>query len=77
MRGDDCGQSTEDAVANNAAWGVIKGLPQLVDQIDQGVRRGALPAATQSLQVVRAKLGNDAGVVGAAILALHTFKNED
>jgi glucokinase len=57
--------------------GVIEGLPQLVDQIDEGVRRRALPAATQSLQVVRAKLGSDAGVVGAATLALKTFKDKD
>ena len=57
--------------------GVIEGLPQLVDQIDRGVRRRALPAATKSLEVLRAKLGNDAGVVGAATLALHIFKNEE
>jgi len=37
----------------------------------------SLPAATKSLQVLRAKLGSDAGVVGAATLALQTFKNED
>lgn len=55
--------------------GVIEGLPQLVKLIDEGVRRKALRAATQSLQVVQSKLGNDAGVVGAAILALRAFKN--
>ncbi len=57
--------------------GVIEGLPQLVDQIDKGVRKRALPAATNSLQVLRAKLGNDAGVVGAATLAFQTLKNKD
>ncbi len=57
--------------------GVVEGLPQLVDQIDKGVRKRALPAATKSLQVLRAKLGNDAGVVGAATLAFQTFKNKD
>ncbi len=57
--------------------GVLEGLPQLVDQIDKGVRKRALPAATKSLQVLRAKLGNDAGVVGAATLAFQTFKNKD
>ncbi len=57
--------------------GVIEGLPQLVGQIDRGVRKRALPAATKSLQVLRAKLANDAGVVGAATLAFQTFKNED
>ncbi len=57
--------------------GVIEGLPQLVGQIDQGVRKRALPAATKALQVLRAELGNDAGVVGAATLVFQTFKNED
>ncbi len=57
--------------------GVIEGLPQLVDRIDKGVRKRALPAATKSLQVLRAKLGGDAGVVGSATLAFQTFKNED
>lgn len=57
--------------------GVIDGFPQLVEQIDKGVRSRALPAATKSLQVIRSKLGNDAGVVGAAIFALHTFQGEE
>ncbi len=55
--------------------GVIEGLPQLVGQVDQGVRKRALPAALKSLQVLRAKLGSDAGVVGAAALAFQTFKD--
>jgi glucokinase len=57
--------------------GVIEGIPQLVDLIDQGVRGRALPAATKPLQVLRAKLGSDAGVVGAATLALQTFRDEN
>jgi len=57
--------------------GVIEGIPQLADLIEQGVCGRALPAATKPLQVLRAKLGSDAGVVGAATLALRTFKNEN
>jgi glucokinase len=57
--------------------GVIDGIPQLVELIDQGVRGRALPAATKPLQVLRAKLGSDAGVVGAATLALQIFKDEN
>lgn len=53
--------------------GVLEGLPELIDQIDMGVRKRALPAATASLQVLPSKLGNDAGVVGAAALAMKTF----
>ena len=57
--------------------GVIDGLPELVDHIDRGTQKRALPAAAKSLQVLRARLGNDAGVVGAATLALQTFKGGD
>lgn len=49
--------------------GIIEGLPELVKWIDAGIRQGALPAATASLQVVKAELDN-AGVVGAGTFAL-------
>ncbi len=57
--------------------GVIEGLPHLVDAIDRGLRARALPASTEPLKVLRAKLGGDAGVIGAAMLAIDTFKNTD
>jgi glucokinase len=50
--------------------GVMEGLPELLDRIDQGVRQRALAAARDPLQVLPALLHNDAGVVGAAALAL-------
>jgi glucokinase len=53
--------------------GVIKGLPELVERVDTGVRERALAAATASLQIVRAQLNGDAGVVGAAALAMRSF----
>jgi glucokinase len=53
--------------------GVIEGLPELVDRVDEGVRRQALAAATAPLQVVRAQLHNEAGVIGAAALARRSF----
>jgi glucokinase len=56
--------------------GVIEGLPELVQRVDQGVRRLALAAASSPLQVVPAQLHNDAGVVGAAALAIRSFDNE-
>jgi glucokinase len=52
--------------------GVIEGLPELVDRIDQGVRERALETASAPLQVLPAQLKNDAGVVGAAALAMHS-----
>jgi glucokinase len=53
--------------------GVISGLPELVERLDRGVRMRALTAATRSLEVLHAKLGDDAGVVGAAALAMRSF----
>ena len=57
--------------------GVMEGLPHLVGVIDRGVRLKALPASTEPLQVLPAKLGGDAGVIGAATLAIETFKGTD
>ena len=53
--------------------GVMQGLPELLNRIDTGIRRAALTAATEGLQVLPAKLRNDAGVVGAATLAIRSF----
>ena len=50
--------------------GVIEGMPELIDKIDQGVKKYALARATSSLDVVSAMLHNDSGVVGAAAYAL-------
>ncbi len=57
--------------------GVIEGLPDLLDRIDQGVRQKALSAATRSLQVLSAQLKNDAGVIGAAALAIRLFTSRE
>jgi glucokinase len=54
--------------------GVTAGLPQLVERLDQGIRRYALKAAGEAVEVLPAKLGNNAGVVGAATLALQSFE---
>ena len=53
--------------------GVMEGLPELVQRIDQSVRQRALAAAIEPLQILPAQLHNDAGVVGAAALAMQTF----
>ena len=50
--------------------GVIEGLPEWIDRIEKGVRQRALAAALASLQVLPAQLHSDAGVVGAAALAM-------
>ncbi len=50
--------------------GIIEGLPELRDRIDGGIRALALDAAKGPLRVLRAQLHGDAGVVGAAALAM-------
>ncbi len=57
--------------------GVIEGSPELVERIDQGVRQRALSAARQSLQILPAQLKGDAGVIGAAVLAMQRFGSKE
>jgi hypothetical protein len=45
----------------------------LIERLDQGIHRYALKAASADLKVLPAKLGTDAGVVGAAALALRSL----
>jgi glucokinase len=52
--------------------GVIDGLPELVERITEGVRSSALEAAVAPLEIRLAQLGDDAVVVGAASLSLHS-----
>jgi glucokinase len=54
--------------------GVIGGTPDLVRQVDEGVREKALPTAAKVLQILPAQLGDLAGVAGAASLAMTRFK---
>jgi glucokinase len=53
--------------------GVMQGLPELTGRIEAGIRRSALNAATEALEVLAARLKGDAGVVGAATLAIRSF----
>lgn len=46
--------------------GIIEGIPNVIDMIDSGIRKNALKAATQSLQVVKSQLGKEVGVIGSA-----------
>ncbi|KJS28289.1 MAG: ROK family protein [Desulfatitalea sp. BRH_c12] len=56
--------------------GVIEGLPELVGRVENGVRRRALKAATESIQFMPAQLGTSAGMIGAAALVLRTLSTE-
>jgi glucokinase len=48
--------------------GVSEGGESFIRRIEKEVKRRAFPSATKNLKVVKAKLGNDAGFIGAAML---------
>jgi glucokinase len=52
--------------------GVVHGLPELAEWVEQTVRARALPAATAELEVRLAALGSAAPAIGAAALARAT-----
>jgi glucokinase len=54
--------------------GIIEGMPELLPVIEKGIIKRALQAATNSLEIIPAKLHNDSGVIGAAAYALQTLK---
>ena len=49
--------------------GVVEGLPELLHIVKESVDRLALEANVESLKIVKAALGGDAGIIGAAALA--------
>jgi glucokinase len=49
--------------------GVIQGLPVYLSVVEAAVRQNALEAAAEGLRIVMARLGDKAGVIGAAALA--------
>jgi predicted NBD/HSP70 family sugar kinase len=49
--------------------GVIEAIPELVTIVNNMVPQMALEAAVKNLKIVRAALGGDAAVIGAASLA--------
>lgn len=49
--------------------GVIRGVPELVDRVREVVHRRALKDAAAAVEIVRARFGREAGVIGGAVLA--------
>ena len=48
----------------------IVGLPEIVGMVEESVRAHALKPAVQTLSVVKAALGERAGIIGAGALAI-------
>ena len=57
--------------------GLVEGMPEIIEMVDKGVRSEALIAATKSLEVVRAKLGKELGVLGSAGFIFNLLKGSD
>jgi glucokinase len=57
--------------------GVIAGMPELTDRIGKGIHQRVLAAAGAPLQVLPSQLGNDAGVIGAALLAMRELSEKE
>lgn len=49
--------------------GVIRGVPELVDMTREVVKRRALQDAAAAVEIVKARFGREAGVIGGAVLA--------
>jgi len=57
--------------------GVIEGVPELVHRVAEGVSQRALAASTQGLEILPSKLKENAGVIGSAMLAIHTLGEKE
>jgi len=54
--------------------GVIEGLPEMVKTVEAFIRKKGLKPAVEKLKLVKAELGNEAGFVGAAVMAQAELK---
>lgn len=53
--------------------GILRGLPKIVDWVREGIDQRALNSAKSKLEVIEAKLKENAGVIGAAINVLKNY----
>lgn len=56
--------------------GVVKGMPELIEPVRKGVMCSALASATKNLEIHSGNLGDDAGIIGAAIYAMNQKMSE-
>ena len=56
--------------------GLAEGMPELIEFLDKKIREEALKAATSSLTVHKAHLGNLSGVIGAAAGLFHRYQKD-
>lgn len=56
--------------------GVVNGMPSLLPLITEQIKRSALGAAAEPLEIIPASLGNKAPVIGAAAASLHHLRKK-
>ena len=56
--------------------GVSEAGDSFIKQIEEQVRQYSVKSITQNLKVVKAQMGNDAGIVGAILLAAENYAND-
>lgn len=56
--------------------GLVDGLPEWISDLEKGVKEFALKAAVERFQIIPAKLGKEAGVIGAAAVIHHHLKEK-
>lgn len=54
--------------------GIIEGLPELIKIVEEEIRRRALRTSVDNLSIVKAALGKESGIMGAAALAQEIIK---
>ncbi|MFI0434620.1 MAG: ROK family protein [Parachlamydiaceae bacterium] len=57
--------------------GLVDGIPEIVSMIEKGIREISLQAATQSMDVVKGRLGKEVGVVGSAAAIFHLLNQSE
>lgn len=57
--------------------GVMEGFPDLIGRIDEGVRKRALAPAVEKLEILPARLGSKAPVIGAASLVFQNLGEKE
>ena len=57
--------------------GVSEAGDTFIKQIEESVKQYSIKSIMQNLKVVKAKMGNDAGIVGAILLAAENFSSKN
>lgn len=54
--------------------GIFDGIPEWVQEVERGIKENSLKAVSQSLEVVRAEIKKEAGIIGSAAAVFNWVK---